>query len=46
MDEIIEGLLMAGLHSMDDDDLPIQTNEFYSKVVLGCKPAGEGSAHG
>ena len=41
MDEIVEGLLLAGLHNMDDDELPTQTNEFYSKVVLGCKPAGK-----
>ena len=41
MDEIVEGLLIAGLHELDDDSLPMQTNEFYSKVVLGCKPAGE-----
>ena len=40
MDAIIEGLLLAGLHELDDDSLPIQTNEFYSKTVLGCKPAG------
>lgn len=40
MDDIVEGLLIAGLHSLDDDDLPVQTNEFYSKAVLGCKPAG------
>ena len=40
MDSIVEGLLIAGLHSLDDDDLPMQTNEFYSKAVLGCKPAG------
>ena len=40
MDNIVEGLLIAGLHSLDDDDLPVQTNEFYSKAVLGCKPAG------
>lgn len=39
MDAIIEGLLLAGLHELDDDSLPIQTNEFYSKTVLGCKPA-------
>lgn len=40
MDSIVEGLLIAGLHTLDDDDLPMQTNEFYSKAVLGCKPAG------
>lgn len=40
MDSIVEGLLVAGLHTLDDDDLPMQTNEFYSKAVLGCKPAG------
>lgn len=40
MDAIIEGLLIAGLHLVDDDDLPVQTNEFYSKTVLGCKPPG------
>ena len=36
----MEGLLVAGLHNLDDDGLPMQTNEFYSKVVLACKPAG------
>ncbi len=40
MDSIVEGLLIAGLHTLDDEDLPMQTNEFYSKAVLGCKPAG------
>ncbi|DBB17153.1 TPA: hypothetical protein ACH3X3_014226 [Trebouxia sp. C0006] len=40
MDSIVEGLLIAGLHTLDDDDLPMQTNEFYSKAALGCKPAG------
>lgn len=40
MDAVVEGLLIAGLHELDDDSLPMQTNEFYSKVVLGCKPAG------
>ena len=40
MDSIVEGLLIAGLHTVDDDDLPMQTNEFYSKAALGCKPAG------
>lgn len=40
MDAIVEGLLIAGLHNLDDDGLPMQTNEFYSKVVLACKPAG------
>lgn len=43
MDAIVEGLLIAGLHSLDNDDLPMQTNEFYSKVVLACKPAGAAS---
>ena len=40
MDAIVEGLLIVGLHNLDDDGLPMQTNEFYSKVVLACKPAG------
>lgn len=40
MDAIVEGLLMAGLHDLDDNGLPMQTNEFYSKVVLASKPAG------
>ena len=41
MDAIVEGLLIAGLHNVDDDELPVQTNEFYSKTVLGCKPPGK-----
>lgn len=41
MDAIVEGLLIAGLHNLDDDELPMQTNEFYSKTVLGCKPPGK-----
>ena len=40
MDAIVEGLLVAGLHNLEDDGLPMQTNEFYSKVVLACKPTG------
>ena len=40
MDAVVEGLLIAGLHNLDDDELPVQTNEFYSKTVLGCKPSG------
>lgn len=41
MDAIVEGLLIAGLHNVEDDELPVQTNEFYSKTVLGCKPSGK-----
>lgn len=44
MDAIVEGLLIAGLHQLDDEELPVQTNDFYSKTVLGCKPSGKNAS--
>ena len=32
---------MAGLHRVQDAELPMQTSDFYSRCMLACKPTGQ-----
>lgn len=32
---------MAGLHRVQDSELPMQTSDFYSRCMLACKPTGQ-----
>lgn len=40
-DELAQHCLLAGLHSVADNELPIMTSDFYSKHMLPAKPQGE-----
>ena len=40
-DRLVEWLLVAGLHQVQDSELPMQTSDFYSRCMLACKPTGQ-----
>jgi hypothetical protein len=40
MDELLEAAVLAGLLTLKNADLPIQTGDFYTKHMIPAKPEG------